>query len=93
VDQRDDVSVAVPRCMRCSGVMLRELVTDGSQPNGLDIVSKCMLCGHDNQKLSTITGGPEYRSRLVRFEREQIRLEGLHSDQRDTRPDGSVVAR
>lgn len=93
MDQHDNVRAAVTRCARCSGVMLQELVADGSQPNGLDVGTKCMLCGHDNQKLSTITNGPEHRSRLVQFERDQIRLDGLHSDQRATRPDGSVVTR
>jgi hypothetical protein len=73
--------------------MLSELVADGSQPNGLDVGSKCMLCGHDNQKLPTISEGPEYRSRLVRFERDQIRLDGLHNDQRATRPDRSALSR
>ena len=91
--QHDNINATVIRCARCSGAMLPELVADESQPNGLDVGSKCMLCGHDNQKLSTITRGPEYRRRLVQFERDQIRLDGLHSDQRATRPDGPAVTR
>jgi hypothetical protein len=91
VDQHDHVRAAVTRCARCSGAMLPELVADEGQLNGLDVGSKCMLCGHDNQKLSTIAEGPERRSRLVQFERDQIRLDGLHSDQRATPSDGSAV--
>jgi len=93
VDQRDNVRAAVIRCTRCSGAMLPELIADGSQPNGLDVGSKCMLCGHDNQKVSILTNGPEHRSRLVQIERDQIRLEGLYSDQQATRPHGSAVTR
>jgi hypothetical protein len=81
------------RCARCSGAMLQELATDESQANGIDVGSKCMLCGHDNQNRSTIIDGPEHRRRLVQFERDQIRLDGLYSDQTATRRGGSAVTR
>jgi len=93
VDEHANLRAAVPRCARCSGAMLQDLIADGSEPNGLAVGSKCMLCGHDNQKQSTIIIGPEHRSRLVQGARDQIRLDGLYSDQQATRPRGSAVSR
>jgi len=93
VDQHDNMRAGMTRCARCSGAMLQELATDESQANGIDVGSKCILCGHDNQNRSTIIDGPEHRRRLVQFERDKIRLDGLYSDQRATRPDRSEVTR
>ena len=45
MDQHDNVRSAMTRCTRCSGAMLQELAADESQPNGLDVGRKCMLCG------------------------------------------------
>ena len=93
MSQHDDVKTAAIRCARCSGAMLPDLVPDGSEPNGLDVGSKCMLCGHDNQQVAAVIDDPEHRRRLVQLERDQIRLDGLYSDQHAPRPGGSAVTR